>query len=110
MIKRITTIEVKENLDAKKDFLLVDVLSNKSFEARHIPGAKNIPYSKTFLEDFENAAGDIAKDFPVVFYCTSSGCQMSGMSADVLHKAGYTDVTHYVDGLAGWMQEGYKFA
>ena len=51
MVKTITTKEVKESLDSNKDFLLVDVLASNSFEARHIPGAKSVPYSTTFLED-----------------------------------------------------------
>jgi len=107
MIKTITTEEVKENLDNKKDFLLVDTLSKNSFEGKHVPGAKNIPYSPTFLKDFEEAV-TIPKDTEIVVYCASSGCQLSVMSADVLNEAGYTNVSHFKDGLAGWMQAGYE--
>ena len=108
MVKTITTKEVKENLDNNKDFLLVDVLSSNSFEARHIPGAKNVPYSPTFLEDFEKAMAT-SKDTNISVYCASSGCQLSVMAGDVLDKAGYSSISHFKDGLAGWMQAGYKF-
>lgn len=108
MVKTITTQEVKEDLDDNKDFLLVDVLASNSFEARHIPGAKSVPYSTTFLEDFEKAI-NAEKDSNIAVYCASNGCQLSVLAADVLDKAGYTNVSHFVDGLAGWMKEGYKF-
>lgn len=103
-----TTEEVKEALDNNKDFLLVDALSAMSFEGRHIPGAKNVPYSPNYLEDFEKAS-DVPKDTMISVYCASSGCQLSSMAADVLVEAGYTNVSHFVDGLAGWMKAGYEF-
>lgn len=108
MVKTITTKEVKENLDSGKDFILVDTLSSESFEVRHIPGAKNVPYSTTFIEDFEKVM-DVSKDSNIVVYCASGGCQLSVMSGDALDEAGYTNVSHFKEGLAGWMEEGYKF-
>ena len=108
MVKTTTTKEVKENLDNNKDFLLVDVLSSNSFEVRHIPGAKNVPYGLTFLKDFEEKLG-ATKDAEIAVYCASSGCQLSVLAADALDGAGYSNVSHFVDGLAGWMQAGYKF-
>lgn len=108
MVKTITTKEVKENLDNNKDFLLIDVLSSNSFEAKHIPGAKNVPYGTTFLEDFEKTMS-VPKDKEIIVYCASSGCQLSVLAADALDEAGYSNVSHFVDGLAGWMQEGHKF-
>jgi len=108
MIKTITTKEIKESLDNNKDFLLVDVLASNSFEARHIPGAESVPYSITFVQDFEKAMS-VSKDKDIVVYCASSGCQLSTLAANALDKTGYTNVSHFVDGLAGWMQEGHKF-
>jgi len=108
MVKKVSTEEVKENLDNSKDFLLVDVLASNSFETRHIPGAKSIPYSPSFLEDFEKEMS-VPKDADIAVYCASNGCQLSTLAADVLDKAGYSNVSHFVDGLAGWMQAGHKF-
>ncbi len=31
------------------------------------------------------------------------------MAAVNLEEAGYTNVYHYIDGLAGWQNAGYKF-
>ena len=108
MVKTITTEEVKKNLDDKKAFLLLDVLASNSFEGRHIPGAKSVPYGTSFLEDFEKAIS-VPKDKEIVVYCASNGCQLSVLAANALDEAGYSNVSHFVDGLAGWMQAGYDF-
>ena len=104
MVKTITTKEVKENLDNNKDFLLVDVLLSNSFEARHIPGAKNVPYNSTFLEDFEKTMS-VSKDADIVVYCASSGCQLSVLAAKVLDEAGYSNVSHFVRWFS-WLDAG----
>ena len=108
MVKTITTKEVKESLDNNKDFLLVDVLASNSFEARHIPSAKSVPYGTTFVQNFEKEI-NVQKDKDIVVYCASNGCQLSVLAANALDKEGYTNISHFVDGLAGWMKEGYKF-
>lgn len=94
MVKTITTEEVKENLENNKDFLLFDALMKNGFEARYIPGAKSVPYSPTFLEDFEKAT-NVSKDANIAVYCASSGCQLSVMASDVFEKAGYTNISHF---------------
>ena len=103
-----TTKDVKQVLENDKDFLLVDVLSSQSFEVRHIPGAKNIPYGPMFLVDFEEALG-VSKDTKIAVYCASDSCRSSLNASHILEKAGYRKVSHYKDGLAGWKEAGYKF-
>lgn len=108
MVTKVSTEEVKHKLEGDQKFYLVDVLLSKSFEGRHIPGAKNVPYGPSFLENFEKEIR-VPKDADIAVYCASNGCQLSGLAADMLDKAGYSNVSHFVDGLAGWMQAGYKF-
>lgn len=108
MAQTISTEEVKQKLDAGEDFHLIDTLAEKSFEGRHIPGAKNIPYDTDFMERFEEAIG-ASKDAEIITYCASSGCQLSALAARALEEVGYTNVKHYVDGLAGWMEAGFEF-
>ena len=108
MAKVITTEELKKKLDGGAQVSLLDVLMENSYEGRHIPGAKSIPYGADFLEKFEKE-NSVSKDAEIIVYCASSGCQLSVMAADVLEKAGYTNVAHYKDGLAGWQNAGYKF-
>lgn len=108
MAKVITTEELKKKIDEGGDFYLVDVLSENSFEARHVPGAKNVPNNPDFLKNFEEKIG-AAKDSEIIVYCSSSTCMASVRAADALEKAGYTNVVHYKDGLAGWQNAGHKF-
>jgi len=108
MAKKISTEEVKQKLDNKEDFYLIDTLAAKSFEARHIPGAKSVPYGTDFIKQFEQSVG-APKDAEIITYCASSGCQLSALAADALEEAGYTNVGHYVDGLAGWQNTGHTF-
>ncbi len=109
MTKTITTEELKKKIDGgAQDFYLVDVLSAGSFEARHVPGAKSVPSGPDFLEKFEKEIG-APKEAEVIVYCASNTCHASVQAAETLEKAGYTNVAHYADGLAGWQNAGYKF-
>ncbi|MDD5099015.1 MAG: rhodanese-like domain-containing protein [Candidatus Colwellbacteria bacterium] len=108
MAKVISTEELKKKIDDKDDFYLIDALSPQSFESRHIPGAMNIPNGPDFLKQFEKEAG-APKDAEIIVYCSSNTCMASVQAAETLIKAGYTDVSHYKDGLAGWQDAGYEF-
>lgn len=110
MAQIITTADLKKKIDGgAKDFYLIDALSAGSYEARHIPGAKSVPYSPNFVKEFEKTVG-AAKDAEIIIYCASSTCQLSVLAADALEKAGYTNVKHYKDGLAGWQAARYEFS
>jgi rhodanese-related sulfurtransferase len=103
----ITTEELKSKIDEGGDFHLIDVLAPESFEAMHIPKSINIPVGSDFIEEVETAS--IFKDTEVIVYCSSNTCQASVNAADILEQAGYTNVVHYADGLAGWKDAGYEF-
>ncbi len=109
MVKEISTEEVKSTLDSNENLYLVDTLTANSFAARHIPGARSLPYTPDFARQFEEKIG-APKDAEIVTYCASSGCQLSALAASALEGAGYTNVGHYVDGLAGWQDAGHEFA
>jgi rhodanese-related sulfurtransferase len=108
MAKKISTKEVKNKLDKKENFYLIDTLAANSFEARHIPDAKSVPYGPDFIKQFEQSVST-SKDVEIITYCASNGCQLSALAAGALEEAGYINVGHYVDGLAGWQNAGYKF-
>lgn len=108
MVKTISTEELKKALDSKERVYLIDTLNKNSYEARHIPTAKSLPYTPNFVEQFEKNIG-ASKDAKIVMYCMSDGCQLSDLAAEALEQAGYTNVFHYEDGLAGWQDAGYEF-
>lgn len=104
-----STEELQNKIDSGlKNVYLVDVLSQESYATRHIPGAKNIPNGPDFLELFEKEIG-APKDAEIIVYCSSSTCMASVHAAEVLDSAGYTNVAHYKDGLAGWQEAGHEF-
>ncbi len=106
MHKTISTEELKKKTDAGGgDFVLIDVLSKEKYAARHVPGALSIPETPDYAKTFE-AALQVPKDREIIVYCSSATCQASVRTADALEKAGYTNVLHYKDGIAGWQQAG----
>jgi len=108
MARVISTADLKKKIDGGENLYLIDSLSPNSFEARHIPGAKNVPNDTHYAERFEKEIG-APKDAEIIVYCSSSSCMASVQAASALEKAGYTNVAHYKDGLAGWQDAGYKF-
>ena len=108
MAKIITTEELKKKIDAGQAPYLIDVLAPESFQARHVPGAKNVRKGPDFVERFEKEIG-APKDAEIIVYCSSDTCTASPLMGEALEAAGYHNVVHYKDGLAGWKNAGYAF-
>jgi len=108
MAKTLTAEELKQKIDAGEDFVLIDALGENSYQMRHVPGAQNVPNSPTFLRDFEEKVG-APKDKEIITYCSSATCMASVQAAEALEEAGYTNVGHYKDGIAGWQEAGFEF-
>ena len=68
MIKTISRNELKQKIDRRDQFILVETLAHIAFEHAHLPGAINIPpdqlaqLAPTLLPD---------KDAEIVVYCAS---------------------------------------
>jgi rhodanese-related sulfurtransferase len=108
-IKEISPAELKAKLDAKENFVLVDVREAAEFEHGHITGAHLVP--RGILE----AAADTSypKHYPplsgarnqqIVVYCATSG--RSAMAAAVLQMMGFKDVINLAGGITRWEAEG----
>ena len=105
-MKTITVKELKEKIDSDEKFKLIDVLSKDSFDAQHIPKSINILGSE--LE--EKAPSELPdKDEKIIVYCSSKTCQASPNAGRKLEELGYTNVTDFEDGLAGWQDAGFEF-
>ena len=105
-MKTITAEELKKKIDANEDFILVDVLSNESYEGKHLPKAINIPVGE-LKERAPNELQDKSKE--IVVYCGSTQCHASPKAAKKLEELGYTNVADFESGLAGWQEAGYSF-
>jgi len=92
-------------MDAGEDLLVVDVLSPESYQARHLPGAINLP---VYAID-EGAVRGWARDRKIVVYCASFECQASPTAARKLEALGFTRVWDFEGGLKDWSEAGYPF-
>lgn len=100
--------ELKEKISSGDDFVLVDVLGEDSYNARHLPGAINIPVNADdFDKKIKKAVPDTTKE--VILYCASETCQASSAAARKLVQLGYSNVKDFESGLAGWQEAGFEF-
>ena len=108
-MKNIQCNELKQWMDEKKDFILIETLPNEKFSEKHLPGAFNIPEDD---EHFEDKVQYIAPDKKrtIVVYCANSECQASPRAARRLESVGYNNVYDCVAGKDGWQKEGYELS
>ncbi len=98
----ITRNELKERL-AAGDIALVDALPVNYYMAGHLPGAISLPPGRV-AELAPQLLPDLSKT--IVVYCSSSICQNSAITSEVLRDLGYTDVRRYVEGKEDWHSAG----
>ena len=66
----------------------------------------NIP-----VDEIEKSAPNELQDKnkEIIVYCASTECQASPRAAKKLEELGYSNVTDYEAGVAGWQDAGYQF-
>lgn len=100
-INWITTGELAERL-AERDRprpVLLDVRTPAEYEVSHLEGARQVDPKA----DAESAARGIAKDAPIVTYCSVG--YRSGEMAERLQAAGYTRVQNLEGSIFQWANE-----
>ena len=113
--KIITTNELKQWLDQKKDMLIVDTMPyEKSYKKNHIPGAVQflfpIPEMTTMDEKMRNDLLKLLgpnKERLIVFYCGFTKCGRSHNGAMWAVKLGYKNVYRYPGGIKAWKEADY---
>jgi rhodanese-related sulfurtransferase len=102
----LTTIsaeDLKDALDSETPPVLINTLPRDAHEAKHIPGSVNVP-----VDDIDRVEDLVPnKDEPIVVYCANADCTASLTAAETLEEMGYTNVTDFEDGYAGWRQAGH---
>ncbi|GAA4993489.1 adenylyltransferase/sulfurtransferase MoeZ [Pseudonocardia tropica] len=96
----ITVGELKQMIDAGKDFQLIDVREPHEYEIVRIPGSVLIPKDRILSGA---ALAEIAQDKPVVLHCKSGGRSAEALAA--LHKAGFRDAVHVGGGVLSWVKQ-----
>ncbi len=75
--------------------LVVDVRTNKEWNAGHIDGAMHIP-----LGDLARRAAEIPRDRPVATMCEAG--YRSSLAASVLARAGLDSIVNVTGGMSAW--------
>ncbi len=100
-----TTEELRGWQQAKKDFVLINVLPENFFKQKHIAGSMNlVGYKMDFITEVAKAG--IKKDADIVVYASGSDSEASTYAAERMLKSGWTKVRDYRDGIVGWTKAG----
>ena len=95
LLSGITPMEVKAQLDAKQDFVLLDVRTPAEYEQERLAGSTLIP-----LGALRSRLGELPKDREIVAFCKVS---LRGYeAARILQGAGFSRVRVLDGGVAAW--------
>ncbi|MEJ2079793.1 MAG: rhodanese-like domain-containing protein [Acidobacteriota bacterium] len=102
-MRNLSTEELRDMRERNEDFLLINVLSEDSFDEGHIPGSINIPLErKDFLRQVRQRAG--SKNKEIVVYCSDRDCTASPTAWKKLEADGFRNVYRYEGGMKGWRE------
>lgn len=96
-MKEITVEELKQKIDNKEDFQLIDVRETFEYETSNLNG-ENIPLANILLEK-----GKVAQDKPVVVHCRSG--KRSAQAIKLLEGQGFTNLSNLEGGILAWRDE-----
>jgi len=96
----ISVAELKNKIDNKENFLLIDVREPSEFEIVRIPGSVLIPKQR-FLDG--SALADLPQDKPIILHC-KSGVRSAECLA-ILKGAGFSDASHVSGGVVAWAKQ-----
>jgi len=92
------------------DAIFVDSREPEEFDCGTIPGSINIPFDYLPDEDlgeyFDSALGGVAKDCPIITYCSGEECDLSLHLARNLQALGYTNILIFFGGSREWEKSG----
>lgn len=82
---------------------VVDALGGQYYEKQHLPGALALVEA-----DVADHASRLLPDktTPIVTYCSNEACPNSQNVANLLARAGYTNVRKYREGIQDWVEAG----
>ena len=93
--KRLTALALSERLAGGKRPLVIDVRSEKEWDAAHIKGSVNIP-----LKHLRERASELPRGRSLVVHC--QGGYRSSIATSLLQREGFGNVLDLVGGLEAW--------
>jgi len=97
-IPEISVRELKQALDEKRDFDLIDVREPQEWEISRIPGAKLIP-----LGDLPKRIHELDSSREIYLQCKVGG--RSAKAAKFLHDSGFRKIKNVAGGIDAWSHE-----
>ena len=97
-MKEISVLELKQKVDNKEDFQLIDVREPHEFDLVNI-GAELIPMG-TVLDK----ADSISKDKPVIIHCRS-GARSGAIILELEKRFGFNNLYNLKGGILAWAKE-----
>ena len=103
LITEVTVEQVKKNMDASKEFVLLDVRDPDEYAAGHLPKAVNISRGK-----LEFMIGRLypTKNTEMVLYCRTGA--RSALCTKTLMDMGYTNVKNLNGAFKAWRESGHS--
>lgn len=98
MVKEVTVQELKQMLDEKKDFQLIDVREQFEYDTANI-GGELIPLGNIMLD-----SDKIDKDKQVVIHCRS-GARSAAAIMQLEQTHGFTNLYNLKGGILAWIAE-----
>jgi len=93
--ERITAATLAEQLQSGVVGMVVDVRTEKEWEAGHVDGSVNVP-----LNHLQERVAELPEQTPFVVHC--EGGYRSAIAASLLEQAGYDNVVDLVGGFKAW--------
>ncbi len=105
MIKQIESEELKEKIENKTKFRLIDVRETDEYMGGNIPGTESIPLS-TFKENYAKFLTDQNEE--IITTCRSGHRSM--LAAKFLESRGFKNLTNHEGGIMGWVLNEYEIS
>ena len=86
----------------QKGPLIIDARPETEYNAGHIPGAINHPYS-AFDQWVEEFITTVPPETEIITYCTGPGCAQAEMVGEMLVELGYENITIFPGGVEEWV-------
>jgi rhodanese-related sulfurtransferase len=101
-MRTLTAEEVQSKMEQTEKPMVINVLSEKSYEDCRIAGSTNTPVSK--LADASKAW---QKDQEIILYCSSYQCGASKNAYHILKNLGFTNLYAYEGGVKEWHEKKF---
>ena len=121
--KLLSVAEVKQMIDTKEDFVLIDAHPTDEYDLAYIEGAQHFGFQSNHSDDWEKDVamqGNLSQDNyravlgddknkKIVIYCGFTKCGRSHNAASWAKKLGYTNLYRMPGGITAWKDAGYPY-